>query len=696
MVVSSIKINGTANSVDSLSLSVPVSLSNNDNTGVISWTWSFLSKPPGSAATLSTPNAPTSSFTPDLVGSYLIQLEVFGTSDSSTDSKIGAVKTAVLGMRIPAGKEKKQFDATNGWMGALYADFKSIDDNIEKIKNSTLDTTPGFLTNKIVTTSGISSSTLNTGANEQLQLSPTYGTASSTICQGNDSRLSDSRNPLSHASSHKNGGGDEVSTATPTANAIPKADSSGKLDTSWIYDASASVKGKIQLSTDLGNSASAPQVIGLQGNTLPSTTANGFLKRNSGNTTWEEVIYGTASNTVCQGSDSRLSDSRTPTAHATSHKSGQSDAIKLDELAAPTDVTTLDVSISAHGLTPKLPNDSSKYLNGIGAYTVPAGGGGSDGYNVKVTSSDTTPDFLQSKIVAGSNVTLAILNPGANEQLRISSAGLGGGADGYNAKVTITDTTPDFLNSKIVVTNGLQKAVIGVGNEQLQLQPSYGSSANTVCQGNDSRLTKVLAGGDDTTFDVLLNKLSAGTNITISLVGSAGNRQVQIANSSVIDPMFFNSFYHNVYLSSYTGLTTGVNFGCKRVCKILGAQFRTFKATAHTIRIRLWYGGSSVATVDVSCSGAGQYTGYFASAYSVADNQVGDLFRISMWDTAGGQNYTASATAATWTGGPLDIGKSYFSFDGFPKATSLSGDLEPTSNASSEKYPIDPIIQIDS
>lgn len=63
-------------------------------------------------------------------------------------------------------------------------------------------------------------------------------------------------------------------------------------------------------------------------------------------------------------------------AHATQHKSGGSDPIKLDELAAPTDVTTLDVSTSKHGLCPKLPNDSAKYLNGQGSFAVPAAPGG--------------------------------------------------------------------------------------------------------------------------------------------------------------------------------------------------------------------------------------------------------------------------------------------------------------------------------
>lgn len=39
------------------------------------------------------------------------------------------------------------------------------------------------------------------------------------------------------------------------------------------------------------------------------------------------------------------------------------------------DVTTNDVSTTKHGFAPKLPNDASKYLDGTGNWTVPAGGG---------------------------------------------------------------------------------------------------------------------------------------------------------------------------------------------------------------------------------------------------------------------------------------------------------------------------------
>lgn len=71
--------------------------------------------------------------------------------------------------------------------------------------------------------------------------------------------------------------------------------------------------------------------------------------------------------------DPRLTDARTPTAHATTHKSGGTDAIKLDELAAPTDTTTLDVSSTAHGLAPKLPGTTTTFLRGDGSYATPTG-----------------------------------------------------------------------------------------------------------------------------------------------------------------------------------------------------------------------------------------------------------------------------------------------------------------------------------
>ena len=54
--------------------------------------------------------------------------------------------------------------------------------------------------------------------------------------------------------------------------------------------------------------------------------------------------------------------------HANTHQSGGTDVVALDTLGAPTDITTLNASATAHGLCPKHPNDSDKVLLGDGTF----------------------------------------------------------------------------------------------------------------------------------------------------------------------------------------------------------------------------------------------------------------------------------------------------------------------------------------
>lgn len=51
-----------------------------------------------------------------------------------------------------------------------------------------------------------------------------------------------------------------------------------------------------------------------------------------------------------------------------------------DALITLTDVTTNDVSTTKHGLVPKAPNDTTKFLRGDGTWNVPAGGSGDMSY----------------------------------------------------------------------------------------------------------------------------------------------------------------------------------------------------------------------------------------------------------------------------------------------------------------------------
>ena len=67
--------------------------------------------------------------------------------------------------------------------------------------------------------------------------------------------------------------------------------------------------------------------------------------------------------TAAQGTDAR-----TPTAHAASHASGGTDAVKLDDLAAPDDNTDLNATTSAHGLLPKLGGGTTNFLRADGSW----------------------------------------------------------------------------------------------------------------------------------------------------------------------------------------------------------------------------------------------------------------------------------------------------------------------------------------
>lgn len=107
-----------------------------------------------------------------------------------------------------------------------------------------------------------------------------------------------------HATSHKHGGSDEVATATPAANAIPKADGTGKLNAGWIP---ASVAGDV-----VGPASSVNNRVALfsgttgkvlQQSTDPLGTAAFRNISSGGNAGTAEVVT---------GDDTRLTDSRTP------------------------------------------------------------------------------------------------------------------------------------------------------------------------------------------------------------------------------------------------------------------------------------------------------------------------------------------------------------------------------------------------
>ena len=57
--------------------------------------------------------------------------------------------------------------------------------------------------------------------------------------------------------------------------------------------------------------------------------------------------------------------------HASTHQSGGTDVVALDTLGAPTDITTLNASATAHGLCPKLNGSAIHALLGTGSWGQP-------------------------------------------------------------------------------------------------------------------------------------------------------------------------------------------------------------------------------------------------------------------------------------------------------------------------------------
>lgn len=165
--------------------------------------------------------------------------------------------------------------------------------------------------------------------------------------------------PQAHAASHVDGS-DDIQSATDAQKGLATAAQITKLD---AIEALADV-------TDAVNIASS--IVGVADKATPvGADSLGLIDSAAGNALKELTITNlfTALAAVFDTVYSAL-------IHATRHESGGADPIQLDDLAAPSDNTDLDVSTSAHGLCPKLDNVATNFLNGQGGFTEPGGGGG--------------------------------------------------------------------------------------------------------------------------------------------------------------------------------------------------------------------------------------------------------------------------------------------------------------------------------
>jgi hypothetical protein len=165
-------------------------------------------------------------------------------------------------------------DLTTAATWSSSATLDSVDDTATYVK---IQKTPGDLLNGMNVTTLVNQAT--TASNGTVTLKDD-GTNNAVVVQDNDSRLTDDRTPTSHATTHATGGDDALSAA------------------------------------DIGAATSSDITSALSGHSELTTTVHGI-------TDTGDLVY---------TDDSRLSDDRAPTAHASTHHRGESDVLGLSEL----------------------------------------------------------------------------------------------------------------------------------------------------------------------------------------------------------------------------------------------------------------------------------------------------------------------------------------------------------------------------
>lgn len=183
---------------------------------------------------------------------------------------------------------------------------------------------------------------------------------------------------------------------------------------------------------------------------------------------------------------------------------------------------------TANYLIPKISGSGTvalyEYNNGGNEIIVISGsstGGPDADERVKVTSNDTTADYLFDKLIAGTNVTIVENNDGGEETITILVTS-GSGTDDKKTQVTINDTTPDYLYHKVSGSGTVSTYEYYDGSNEVLVVS--GSGAGTVAVPTLLESVKVSADTPDDEFDDTFAGWTDvdGTEGTVSLLASSG------------------------------------------------------------------------------------------------------------------------------------------------------------------------------
>ena len=355
------------------------------------------------------------------------------------------------------------------------------------------------------------------------------------------------------------------------------------------------------------------------------------------------------------------------------------------------DVTTNNVSTMRHGFAPKLPNDAAKYLDGTGAWSTPAGGGGSgtvtsvsvvsaNGVSGSVANASTTPAITLSigaiaptSVAATGTVTGSNLS-GTNTGDQTSVAGNAGTATALQTARTINGVSFDgTANITVPAAAGtLTGSTLASGVTASSLTSAaggtFGTAAFTAATAYDpagaaAAITLAGLGGVPTSRTVNGHALSSNISVTASDVGLGSVENTALSTwtgssslatvGTITSGSWHGSAISDTYISSAAAWNAKVSFpgfGTTGSTAAVGNDARLSDARTPTAHNQAW---STITSTPTTLSGYGisDAQGLDADLTALAGNSANGLWARTGAGTGSARTITGTTDQVTVTNG---------------------------------------------
>jgi hypothetical protein len=359
-----------------------------------------------------------------------------------------------------------------------------------------------------------------------LLVAGSFGSSGGTFCEGNDARLSDARTPLSHTHGNITNDGKIGSISTlpiiTGANGVLTTGSFGSSSGTFCEGNDARLSNaRAPLSHTHGN-ISNEGAIGLTANLPIITTTSGVLTTGS---------FGTGSNTFCEGNDSRLSNTRVPTDLSVTDAKVASNAaiagIKISPNFGNQNIVTSGTltvsgttSLGTATATTQSTGDSS---NNIATTAFVKNQNYISSASAALTGTPTAPTASTDTNTTQIATTAFVLGQASGTLPLVNGPAAAGSSSRWSrqdhvhpvdtSRAAASHTHGNISNAGAIGTTANLPIITTTSG--VLTTGSFGTTVNTFCQGNDSRLTDTRIPTDSSVTDskVASNAAIAGTKI---------------------------------------------------------------------------------------------------------------------------------------------------------------------------------------